>query len=95
VITPDYVNYDGGGMAISISMSALASVATAWKPVAGQLLASGVLLLSGYQDVGLRARIGATFWFFVALAFAISALVTALVAKSWDGAVMLRCSSLP
>jgi len=28
------------------------------------LLASGVLLLSGHQDIGLRARMGAAFGFF-------------------------------
>ena len=75
-------------MAISISASFPALSGTAWEPVAGQLLASAVLLLSGHQDMGLRARIGATFWFFMALAFAISALVTALVVKLWGGAVI-------
>src|SRR5438105_2939646 len=59
-----------------------------WRSVGGQLLASGVLLLSGHQDIGLRSRIGAGFSFFVALAFAISSLVTALVAKLWSGAVI-------
>lgn len=49
-----------------------------WQSVGGQLLASGVLLLSGYQDLGLRARMGAAFWFFMAMAFGISALVTAI-----------------
>jgi len=49
------------------------------------LLASGVLLLSGYQDIGLRARIGAAFGFFMALAFGISALVTAMRARFWGG----------
>ena len=64
------------------------AMGASWPSVGGQLLASGVLLLSGYQDMGLRARIGAAFSFFMALAFAISALVTALVAKLWGGAVI-------
>lgn len=59
-----------------------------WQFVGGQLLASGVLLLSGYQDMGLRARIGAGFWFFMALAFAISALATAIWARVWGGAAI-------
>jgi len=59
-----------------------------WQSVGGQLLASGVLLASGYQDMGLRARIGAAFGFFMALAFGISALVTAIRAEVWDGAAI-------
>lgn len=66
------------GMAISVNPSVIALVGTGWKSVGGQLLASGVLLLSGYQDIGLRARMGAAFWFFMAIAFGISALVTAM-----------------
>lgn len=57
-----------------------------WQSVGGQLLASGMLLLCGYQDVGLRARGGAAFWFFMALAFGISALTTAVWAKVWGAA---------
>jgi heme/copper-type cytochrome/quinol oxidase subunit 4 len=50
--------------------------------VGGQLLASGVLLLSGHQDIGLRgARMGAAFGFFMAVAFGISALITAIRAN--------------
>jgi hypothetical protein len=61
-----------------------------WQSVAGQLLASGVLLLSGYQDMGLRARAraGAAFGFFMSLAFGISALVTAVWARVWCGAAI-------
>ena len=59
-----------------------------WQSVGGQLLASGVLLASGYQDMGLRTRIGAAFGFFMALAFDISALVTAIRAEVWGGAVI-------
>jgi Ca2+/Na+ antiporter len=69
------------GMAISVDSSVIALVGTGWKSVAGQLLASGVLLLSGYQDIGLRARMGAVFGFFMAIAFGISALVTAIRAN--------------
>jgi len=63
-------------------------VGAGWKSVGGQLLTSGVLLLSGYQDVEPRARISASFWFFMALAFCISALVSALSGKLWGGAAM-------
>jgi hypothetical protein len=59
-----------------------------WKSVGGQLLASGILLLSGYQDMGLRARIGGFFGFFMAFAFAISALGTAIWARLWGGAAI-------
>jgi hypothetical protein len=59
-------------VAISVNSSVIALVGTGWKSVGGQLLASGVLLLSGYQDVGLRARAGAAFGFFMAMAFGIS-----------------------
>jgi hypothetical protein len=55
--------------------------------VGGQLLASVVLLLSGYQDMGLRARVGAAFWFFMALAFGVSAFGMAIWARFWGGAV--------
>lgn len=64
------------------------AMGASWQSVGGQLLASGVLLLSGYQDSCLRARISATFWFFMALAFAVSGLVTALVMKFWVGAAI-------
>jgi hypothetical protein len=82
-------------MAISVNPSVIAWVRTGWKSVGGQLLASGVLLLSGYQDMGLRARTGATFGFFMAIAFGISALVTALRANFSYAAVicaMVLCS---
>jgi hypothetical protein len=59
-----------------------------WQSVGGQLLASGVLLISGYQDIGLRARIGAAFWFFMALAFGMSALATTIWTKLWGGAAI-------
>jgi hypothetical protein len=65
-------------MAISANSFVIASLGTGWKSVGGQLLASGVLLLSGYQDIGLRSRMGAAFGFFMAMAFGISALITAI-----------------
>jgi hypothetical protein len=68
-------------MAISVNPSVIALVGTGWKSVGGQMLASGVLLLSGYQDIGLRSRIGAAFGFFMAIAFGISALITAIRAN--------------
>lgn len=61
---------------------------TGWQSLGGQLLASGVLLISGYQDIGLRARIGAGFGFFMAVAFATSALTTAIWATLWSGAAI-------
>jgi hypothetical protein len=75
-------------MAISASMSVLVLGRAGWESVGGQLLASGVLLLSGYQDIGLRVRIGAAFGFFMATAFGISALVTATRANSRFGAAI-------
>ena len=57
-------------MPISVS-TFVAATGPGWKSVGGQLLASGVLLLSGYQDMGFRNRGGAPFWFFVALAFSV------------------------
>jgi hypothetical protein len=83
------------GMAISVNPSVIALVGMGWKSVGGQLLASGVLLLSGYQDIGFRARMGAAFGFFMAIAFGISALVTAIRANLSYPAVicvMVLCS---
>jgi hypothetical protein len=75
-------------MAISVSTSVLALGGTGWKSVGGQLLASGVLLLCGHQDMGSRTHIGATFWFFMAIAFGISALVAAIRANLWCAAAI-------
>jgi len=74
-------------MPILLSTFVLA-IGLGWKSVGGQLIASGVLLLSGYQDMGLRARIGGFYWFFMAFAFAISALGTAIWASLWAGAAI-------
>jgi hypothetical protein len=54
-----------------------------WQSVGGQLLASGVFMASGHQDLGLPARVGAAFSFFMALAFGVSALATAISARLW------------
>jgi hypothetical protein len=75
-------------MAISVNPSVIALVGTGWKSIGGQLLASGVLLLSGYQDIGLRTRMGAAFGFFMAIAFGISALITAVRANLSYAAVI-------
>ncbi len=56
-----------------------------WQSVGGQLLASGVFMASGHQDLGLPARVGAAFSFFMALAFGVSALATAISARLWGG----------
>lgn len=65
-------------MAIVVCTAILAWGATGWGSVGGQLVASGVLLLSGHQDIGLRARMGSAFWFFMAIAFGVSALVSSI-----------------
>ncbi|MFZ0275824.1 MAG: hypothetical protein WA254_10405 [Candidatus Sulfotelmatobacter sp.] len=66
----------------------IVAVGGTWQSVGGQLLASGVLLASGYQDLGLRTRVGAAFGFFMALAFGVSALATAMRASFWGGALI-------
>jgi nitrate/nitrite transporter NarK len=60
------------------------SIGASWQSVGGQVLASVVLLLSGYQDLGLRSRVGAAFGFFMAIAFGISALGTAIRGNLWS-----------
>ncbi|MGB6676311.1 MAG: hypothetical protein WBE44_06455 [Terriglobales bacterium] len=74
-------------MSITI-ITFIVAVGGNWQSVLGQLLASGVLLASGYQDMWLRTRIGAAFGFFMALSFGISALVTAIRAGVWGGAAI-------
>ena len=66
----------------------IAAMGAGSQPVAGQLLASGVMLLCGHQDIRLGTRMGAGFWFFMALAGGISALITATRAKIWWGAAI-------
>jgi hypothetical protein len=76
------------GMAISVGSSVIALVGTGWKSVGGQLLVSVAALLSGIQDLGLRARIGAALGFFMAMVFGISALATAIRANLRGGAAI-------
>jgi len=72
-------------------------IGASWWSVGGQLAVSGLAVASGYQDLGLRARIGAAFSFFIAIAFGISALVTAIRANFPSGAaicaVVLCCET--
>lgn len=65
-------------MAIAACTAVLALGVTGWKSVGGQLLTSIVILLSVRQDLGLRARMGAGLGSFMAIAFVVSALVTAI-----------------
>jgi len=69
-------------------MPVVLTMGTSWQSVLGQLLASGVLLMSGHQDIGLRARVGAAFSWFIALAFCVSALATAIWRELWGGAAI-------
>jgi hypothetical protein len=66
----------------------IAGMSASWWSVAEQLLALAVILLSVKQDLGLRARTGAAFGFSMAIAFVISALVTAIRANLRDGAAI-------
>src|SRR5262245_5930155 len=75
-------------MAISVNPSVITLVGPGWKSVGGQLLASGGLLLSGHQDIGLGTRVGAAFGFFMAIAFGISALITGVRANLAYSAVI-------
>lgn len=59
----------------------IAGVGARWESVGGQLLASLLAALSGYQDLGLRTRMGAVFGFFMAIVLGVSALVTAIRAN--------------
>jgi len=85
-------------MATSVTLFVIALVGTGWKSVGGQMLASVAALLSGIQDLGLRARIGAALGFFIAIAFGISALATAMRANLRGGAAVcaavLFCETL-
>ena len=81
----------------------ISGMGTNWWSVGGQLLASVVILLSVKQDLGLRAPMGVALGFFMAIAFGISALVTAIRVNLRSGAaicaillffetwLMLRC----
>ena len=65
-------------MTIAVSTFLLALSIKGWESVGGQLLVSGLALLSVCQDLELRARVGAAFWFLIATASGISALITAI-----------------
>ena len=54
----------------------LASIVVSWQSMAGQLLVSGLAVISGCQDIGSRMWAGAVFSFLIALTFGISALAT-------------------
>ena len=77
---------------VALLSSFVAVIGSGWKSVGGQLLASAVLLLSGHQDIPRKGApfrvlmaLGADFWFFMALAFSIAALGTAIWMKLWAG----------
>ena len=86
-------------MAILMSASVLALSGAGWRPVGGLLLTSAVIMVSVHQDLGLRVWIGAVLGFFMAIAFGISALVTAIRVNLLGGAaicaVVLCCEILP
>ena len=56
----------------------IASMNASWGATAGQLLVSGLAVLSACQDLGLRSRLGAAFSFLIATVFGVSALITAI-----------------
>lgn len=56
----------------------IAGMGAGWWWVAGQLVASAVILVSVKQDLGLGTRVGAALGIFMATAFGISALITAI-----------------
>jgi len=75
-------------MAISMSTSVLALSGAGWGLLGGLLLTSAVIMVSVHQDLGLRVWIGAVLGFFMAIAFGISALVTAIRANLRGGAAI-------
>jgi len=85
-------------MAISMSTSVLALSGAGLGLVGGLLLTSAVIMVSVHQDLGLRVWIGAVLGFFMAVAFGISALITAIRANQRSGAaicaVVLCCELL-
>jgi hypothetical protein len=75
-------------MAISMSTSVLALSGSGWRLVGGLLLTSAVIMVSVHQDLRLRVWIGAVFGFFMAIAFGISALLTAIRVNLRSGAAI-------
>jgi hypothetical protein len=66
------------------TMLSISGMSNSWVSVAGQMLVSILALLSAYQDLGLRARLGVSFWLLIAMAFGISALANAIRANLWS-----------
>ena len=78
-------------------ITCIVGMGASWRLLGWQLLASGVLLLCGHQALGSRSRMGATFWFFLAIAWAISALRTGIRANSRCAAAicaLVLCSEI-
>jgi len=71
-----------------MSASVLALSGAGWKLVGGLLLTSAVIMVSVHQDLRLRVWISAFFGFFMAIAFGISALVTAIRVNLRGGAAI-------
>ncbi len=84
-------------MGISMSASVLILSDAAWL-VVGLLFTSAVIMVSVHQDLRLRVWIGVVLGFFMAIAFGISALVTAIRVNFRGGAaicaVVLCCEIL-
>ncbi len=66
----------------------IAGIGASWWSVGWPLLASVVILISIKQDLGLRVHIGAALGSLVAIAFVISALVTAIRVNLRGGAAI-------
>ena len=66
----------------------IAGMGAGWWWVAGQLLASAVILVSVRQDLGLGTRMGAALGTLMAAAFGVSALVTAIRMNLRGGAAI-------
>jgi len=85
-------------MVILMSASVLALSGAGWRLVGGLLLTSAVIMVSVHQDLRLRVWIGVVFGFFMAIAFGLSALVTAIRVNLRGGAaicaVVLCCEIL-
>ena len=79
---------NGLSMTISISTSVLALSGAGWPLVGGLLLTSAVIMVSVHQDLRLKVWIGAVLGFLMAVAFSISALVTAIRVNLRGGAVI-------
>jgi len=74
--------------AISMSAFMLALSGAGWRVVGSLLLTSAVIMVSVHQDLRLRVWIGAVFGFLMAIAFSVSALVTAIRVNLRGGAAI-------